>query len=672
MKKPYILLIISLLFSSAAVAQIDRSKLPEPGPAPEIKLGEVEDFTLDNGLKVFVVENHKLPRVAFSLVLERDPLVEGEKAGLTGFVGEMLTAGTTSRTKEQLDEEVDFIGASLSASSTSLYGSSLKKHQNKILELMADVLFNPVFPQAELDKLKKQALTGLAAAKDNPDAISSLLTNALVYGKEHPYGEHQTEATTENITVEDVKNYYNTYFKPNIAYLAIVGDIDAKEAEKLVKEYFGKWEQGEVPSFTYPAPQAPEQIKVAVVDRPASVQSVIKLGYPLEMNPAKEDFLPTRVLGYILGGGFNSRLNMKLREEKGYTYGARSSIGSDKLIANFIAATSVRTEVTDSALTEMIHEINKIVDEGITEEELEEAKANLSGSFGRSLENPSTIASFAINIARYDLSEDYYSTYLQRLNALTVADINAAAKKYIQPDHMYITIVGNGKEFQDKVAQFGEIKNYTNTGEEAKEVAVDADMTAEKVIANYIEAIGGEEKASAITSATIKQSSDIQGQQMQITTVHDLDQMTFEQEVSVMGQVMQKIKMENGKATISAQGQSQTLTDEQYEEAKMGMFIFPELHYEEMGYSFSLDGIHDVDGMQAYKVTVTNPTGSSVTNYYQVDNGLKIRSESPTVGTVTYKKYESVEGVLYPMEMNLQMPGMPMTLVSKVESVTFE
>ena len=672
MKKPYILLIISLLFSSAAVAQIDRTKLPEPGPAPEIKLGEVEEFTLDNGIKVFVVENDKLPRVAFSLVLERDPLVEGDKAGLTGFVGEMLTAGTTSRTKEQLDEEVDFIGASLSASSTSLYGSSLKKHQNKILELMADVLFNPVFPQSELDKLKKQALTGLAAAKDNPDAISSLLTNALVYGKDHPYGESQTEATTENITVEDVKNYYNTYFKPNIAYLAIVGDIDAREAEKVVKEYFGKWEQGDVPSNTYQAPEAPEQIRVAIVDRPASVQSVIKLGYPLEMNPAKEDFLSTRVLGYILGGGFNSRLNMKLREDKGYTYGARSSIGSDKLIANFNASTSVRTEVTDSALTEMIYEIRNIVEEGITEEELEEAKANLSGSFGRSLENPSTIANFAINIARYDLPEDYYSTYLQRLNALTVEDINAAAKKYIQPDNMYITIVGNGKEFQDKVAQFGEVKSYTNTGEEAKEIAVDADMTAERVIEKYIEAIGGEEKAAAIKSATIKQSSEIQGQQMTISTMHDLTAMKFEQEVSMMGQVMQKITMENGKAIVSAQGQSQTLTDEQYEEAKMGMFIFPELHYEEMGYSFSLDGIQDVDGVQAYKVTVTNPTGSSVTNYYQVDNGLKVRSESPTVGTVTYKKYETVEGIKYPMEMNLQMPGMPMTLVSKVESVTFE
>lgn len=665
------MLIIFLFISAVGYAQIDRTKLPEPGPAPEIELGEVKDFRLPNGLQVFVVENHKLPRVAFSLVLERDPLLEGEKAGMTGFVGEMLTAGTTNRTKEQLDEEVDFIGASLSAGSTSLYGSSLTKHQDKILELMADVLFNPMFPQAELDKLKKQALTSLAAAKDNPNAISSRLTNALVYGKEHPYGENQTEETTENITVEDIRNYYETYFKPNIAYMAIVGDINAKEAEKLVRDYFGKWESSNVPEMGYETPQAPDQIKVAIVDRPASVQSVIKLAYPLEMNPAKEDYLATRVLAYILGGGFNSRLNMKLREEKGFTYGAGSSIGSDKLIANFTASTSVRTEVTDSALTEMIHEIRKIVQEGITEEELEEAKANLSGSFGRSLENPSTIASFAINIAQYNLPEDYYSTYLQRLDDLTVEDIDAATKKYIQPDNMHITIVGNSSAFEDKLVQFGEIKKYTNTGEEAREMAMDADMTAEKVIDRYIEAIGGEEKAAAIKTANIKQSSEIQGQQMVISTFHDLSSMKFEQEVSMMGQVMQKITMENGKATISAQGQSQTLSDEQYEEAKMGMYIFPELHYKEMGYSFSLDGIQDVDGEKAYKLTVTNPTGSSVVNYYHVDTGLKIRSESPTAGNINYNKYDTVEGLKYPMEMNLQLPGMPMAIVSKVESVTF-
>lgn len=671
MKRSTLLLIISLMFSSWGFAQIDRTKLPEPGPAPEIKLGDVATFTLDNGLEVFVVENHKLPRVAFSLIINREPLFEGEKAGMTSFVGEMLMGGTETRTKDQLDEEVDFIGASLNAGSTSIYASSLKKHQDKILDLMADVLFNPIFPQDELDKLKKQALTGLAAAKDNPDAISGVVTNALVYGKDHPYGENQTEESTERIAVDDIRAYYETYFKPNIAYLAIVGDINEKEAKELVEQYFGEWEPGQVPAPVYEAPVTPSNRQVGLVDRSASVQSVIKLGYPLKMNPKNEDFLSTRVLGYILGGGFNSRLNMNLREDKGFTYGARSSIGSDRLIASFSASTSVRTEVTDSAITEMIYEIRNIAENGITEDELKEAKANLSGSFGRSLESPSTIASFAINIARYDLSEDFYSSYLQRLNALTVEDINAAAKKYIKPENMHITIVGNGGEIRDKLSQFGEVTLYTNRGEIAKEIAMNADMTAEQVIADYLEAIGGREKASAITTAKIEKSAEMEGQKMAFLTIQDVPAMQFNQEVRVMGQVMQKVRIANGKATMEGGGQSHTLTDEQYEEVKMSMFIFPELHYEELGYTIELDGIQEVDGENAYKLIISNPTGSQVVNYYSVDSGLKIRSESATSGNIDYADYETYDGVKYPGEESMQMPGMPMTIVRKVDALTF-
>lgn len=659
------------MFSSVGYAQIDRTKLPEPGPAPEIKLGDVATFTLDNGLEVFVVENHKLPRVAFSLIINREPLFEGDKAGMTSFVGEMLMGGTETRTKDQLDEEVDFIGASLNAGSTSIYASSLKKHQDKILDLMADVLFNPIFPQDELDKLKKQALTGLAAAKDNPDAISGVVTNALVYGKDHPYGENQTEESTERIAVDDIRAYYETYFKPNIAYLAIVGDINEKEAKKLVEQYFGEWEPGQVPAPVYEAPVTPGNIQVGLVDRSASVQSVVKLGYPLKMNPKNEDFLSTRVLGYILGGGFNSRLNMNLREDKGFTYGARSSIGSDRLIASFSASTSVRTEVTDSAITEMIYEIRNIAENGITEDELKEAKANLSGSFGRSLESPSTIASFAINIARYDLPEDFYSSYLQRLNALTVEDINAAAKKYIKPENMHITIVGNGGEIRDKLSQFGEVTLYTNRGEIAKEIAMNADMTAEQVIADYLEAIGGREKASAITTAKIEKSAEMEGQKMAFLTIQDVPAMQFNQEVRVMGQVMQKVRIANGKATMEGGGQSHTLTDEQYEEVKMSMFIFPELHYEELGYTIELDGIQEVDGENAYKLIISNPTGSQVVNYYSVDSGLKIRSESATSGNIDYADYETYDGVKYPGEESMQMPGMPMTIVRKVDALTF-
>src|SRR5690606_31311781 len=283
MKKIVTAFVLTLLVAVGSFAQVDRSKFPVAGPAPEIKIGEAETFTLDNGLKVFVVKNTKLPRVSFTLVLERDPILEGDKAGMTGFVGEMMMGGTKNRSKDQLDQEIDFIGASLSASSTSMYASSLKKHQAKVLELMADVLYNPVFPQEELDKLKKQPLTGLAQSKDNPNAISSRLAAAVVFGKDHPYGEMESEATINNITVDDIKSYYSTFFKPNIAYLAIVGDMDKAEAEKVVKQYFGTWTKGEVPTFTYPVPERASKRAVALVDRSSSVQSVINVTQPVQM-----------------------------------------------------------------------------------------------------------------------------------------------------------------------------------------------------------------------------------------------------------------------------------------------------------------------------------------------------------------------------------------------------
>ncbi|WP_041739652.1 insulinase family protein [Echinicola vietnamensis] len=672
MKKSIIYLFLCMAITTMGHAQVDRSKYPEPGPAPKIELQDPETFTLDNGLKVFVVENHKLPRVAFSLVLDRDPILEKDKAGMTGFVGEMLMAGTTNRSKDQLDEEVDFIGASLSAGSTSLYGSSLKEHQGKILDLMADVLFNPSFPQEELDKLKKQSLTGLATSRDEPDAISSRLAGKLVYGKDHPYGEIRTEESIEAIELADIKAYYETYFKPNIAYLAIVGDINKEEAEEVVKSHFGSWEKGQVPEMDYATPTPPAQNEVALVDRSASVQSVIDIAYPLEMSLKNPDYLDTRVLNYILGGGSSSRLFMNLREDKGYTYGAYSSIGSDQLVTSFSAGASVRTEVTDSAVSEMIYEINHIVDEGVTADELEAAKANLSGSFGRSLESPSTLASFAINIERYGLPQDFYKTYLQRLSALTVEDINAAARKYIKPENMYITIVGNGTDIKDKLDQFGPVSLYDNWGDPAKEIEMtDIDMTAEKVVANYIEAIGGEEAVNAIETAKVKVKAEVQGQVIEMTMVYDDPGMRFSQKVGMMGNTVSNTVLQEGKGTVTAMGQNKELTDEQYEEAKMNMFIFPEVHFEELMYTLALDGVKDIDGQNAYKVIVSNPTGAKSVNYYSVETGLKLKSENEKTGEITYSDYQEHDGVKYAMEMVVKSPMIPAPLNTTVESLEF-
>jgi predicted Zn-dependent peptidase len=669
MKKIAIGLLVTFLATGIAFAQVDRSKLPASGPAPEIKISEAETFTLANGLKVFVVKNTKLPRVSFTLVLERDPILEGEKAGLTTFIGDMMMGGTKNRTKDQLDQEIDFIGASLNASATSVSASSLKKHQGKVLDLMADVLFNPVFPQPELDKLKKQSLTGLATTKDDPNAISSRLSRAVLYGKNHPYGESQTEQTTKNISLEDVKAYYATYFKPNIAYLAIVGDMDKAEAQKVVNQYFGTWKKGVVPTFTYPMPVRAAKQAVALVDRSSSVQSVINVTQPVAMKIGDADYISSRLLNQILGGGSASRLFMNLREDKGYTYGAYSSIGADKLVATISASASVRSEVTDSAVYEFVYEINNLVKNGVTQEELDKAKAELAGSFGRSLEQPGTVANFALNTARYNLPKDYYATYLQKLNSYTVADINATAKRLIEPDKFIITTVGNGAEIKEKLAQFGEVMEYDNMGEPAKQLVADAAMTPEKVLENYLTAVGGADKVAAVQTAKISMDANVMGTPLTIAFVYDSQNGRYGQKLSIAGNVMQKTTLANGKGSMSVQGNSIEMAPAQLAEAQLNSYLFPEAVYKQNGYTLTLDGLKDVEGKPAYKVIITAASGAKLINYYAQDSGLKIKYENPASGDTYYGDYQATNGVLLPMSWTIKSPQIPVPLEAKVTSL---
>ncbi|MFZ9236578.1 MAG: M16 family metallopeptidase [Algoriphagus sp.] len=669
MKKFVLGILVMLLATGITFAQVDRSKLPASGPAPEIKIGEAESFTLANGLKVFVVKNTKLPRVSFTLVFDRDPILEGDKAGLSTFIGDMMMGGTKNRTKDQLDQEIDFIGASLSASATSVSASSLKKHQGKVLELMADVLFNPVFPEAELEKLKKQSLTGLATTKDDPQAISSRLSRAVLYGKNHPYGESQTEQTTKNITLDDVKAYYQTYFKPNIAYLAIVGDIEKAEAQRVVNQYFGAWKKGVVPTFTYPMPVRAAKQAVALVDRSSSVQSVIDVTQPVAMKIGDPDYISSRLLNQILGGGSASRLFMNLREDKGFTYGAYSSIEADKLVGNISASASVRSEVTDSAVYEFVYEIKNLVEKGVTQEELDKAKAELAGGFGRSLEQPGTVATFALNTARYNLPKDYYATYLQKLNAYTVADINATAKRLIEPDKFIITTVGNGAEIKEKLAQFGEVVEYDIMGEPAKQLVAEANMTAEKVLENYLTAIGGADKVAAIQTAKISMDANVMGTALTIAFVYDSQNGRYGQKLSIAGNVMQKTTLANGKGSMSVQGNSMEMSPAQLAEAQLNSYLFPEAVYKANGYTATLDGLKDVDGKPAYKVVIATASGAKLINYYAQDSGLKIKYENPASGDTFYGDYQPMNGVLLPMSWTIKSPQIPVPLEAKVTSL---
>jgi len=661
--------ILFLFFTiTTAFAQVDRSQYPEPAPAPTINIGDAETFTLPNGLKVFVVENHKLPRVTFSLILDRDPILEGAKAGYLDLVGPLMMSGTTSLNKDQLDEAIDQIGARITFGSASATASSLKKHQETLLKLFSDVLFNPSFPKDELDKLKKQSISGLAAEKDDPNAIASKVSNAVLYGKDHPYGEAPTDGTVSAITVADIQNYYNTYFRPNIGYLAIVGDITKGEAEVLVKRYFTNWKKGTVPKHEWKPAILPNTNKVILVDRPASVQSIVTVTYPIDLQYNSPDRIASSLLSYVLGGGASSRLFMNLRENKGYTYGAYSSISPDKISGSFSADASVRTEVTDSAAFQFYQELRSIANEPITEDELNAAKAYLTGSFGRSLESPSTIASFALNTEIQKLPKDYYKNYLKNLNAVTIADLNKIAPKYIKPNHSYLIIVGNTSAFKDGVTQFGEVKNYTIDGDvEQKTAVVDANMTAEKVIENYINKIGGKDKLLAIK--TIKQTGEGEIQGMRLSQVQLVDKAKgiMVQRTFMGPQEVSKMRVTKENAIASAMGQEQKLPSQMHEALQRDLLIFPELDYGK-NVKISLNGIKKVNGKDTYQVIVEK--GESRSNeYFDMVSGLKVKTESSITGEMEYLDYKDYSGVQMPSTIIVKTPQLPMALKMTMTSI---
>ncbi len=666
--KNIILLFCTAVLFHTAQAQIDRSKMPQPGPAPKIELGDYQSFTLKNGMKVFVVENHKLPRVTFNLIVDRDPIKEGDKAGYVSLAGSLLREGTTNRSKEELDEEVDFIGGSLSTSSTSVYASSLSDYKDKMMELMADVILHPAFREESFEKLKKQSLSGLQYSKNDPNTISQRVFNVLLYGKDHPYGEIETESTVENITLNDCKNYYQTFFKPNISYFAIVGDISLKEAKRLMKKYLGKWQAGDVPHMEYPDPKNPESVHIGLVDRENAVQSVISIGNLTELPPGSPDVIPMRIANQILGGGSMGRLFQNLREDKAYTYGAYSYYQTDPLIGSFRAGASVRNEVTDSAVTEFYIEMDRIREEPISETELRNAKNYITGSFARSLERPQTIANFAINTARYHLPEDYYSNYLKRVEAVSTEEVQNAARKHILPQHSNLLIVGKAEDVAAKMEKFGPVHYYDTEGNPVEApTSKKADKSAEEIIESYIKAIGGSDALQDVIDMSLTYEGSIQGQPLVlIRKLRAPNKGSMILKMSMGGQEMEVMRAtyDGQKMKRVLQGQNSPPSEEELKDVKYDYSLFPERFYlTDPEIKIEALAIKNINGEDAYEVKVTFPSGKEVLEYYSVNTGLKLRESQINKGmngeevvfNQDYGDYRLVEGVMIPHSMTLPL-----------------
>jgi len=669
MKKNLYAAITLLLFISTIVpGQIDRSKVPGPGPAPAIAFPDYDLITTANGIRVIIVKNDELPTINIRLLIDRQPVLENEFAGYIDVAGQLLRTGTTNRTKDQLDEEVDLIGGNIGSGGTSVYASGLSKNTDKLFELMSDVVLHPSFPQDELDKLITQTKSGLKFRKTEPTMIAEVIRRKLVYGDKHPYGEIETEETIDKITRDKCMEMYNTFFKSNYAIMAVVGNVDKENVMKLVDKYFGTWKQGTLQASKFDMPKQLDKVQVAFVDRPSSVQSVIRITQAVDLQRTAPDVMAVEVMNTVLGGGI-FRLFVNLREKHAYTYGAYSSLGPDELIGHFTASTSTKNAVTDSAITEIFYELNRIRNEKVEAKELQTAKNFLSGAFVRSLEEASTIANYAIDVERFKLPKDYYKTYLKRLDAITAEDVQQAAMKYLGPDKMLIDVVGSAKDVKDKLAKFGAIDTYDEDGNKIVEKpAAPITITADEIFAKFIEKTGGKAKMKVIKDKTIEMSGKMQNFDIKLKTVQKSPNKIYI-DMNFVGMFDQKQGYDGQHGwSVTPQGVVD-LTGDQLEgmqiEATMNFYD----QYKTLGLKAEVTGMKNLKGKDYYEVTLTGSTGNSMRQYFAVDDFLKFREaksmntpRGPIEQMTDYYDYKDFKGYLVATRIEQNVMGQTLEL----------
>jgi len=670
MKKYIILLLTIFILSATMNAQVDRSIQPKPGPAPKINLKEPQTFKLKNGLEVLLVENHKLPRVSVSLRLDNEPFMEGDKAGASSIAGSLLGSGTKKTSKDDFNEEMDFLGARVNFYDTGSYASSLSKYFPRVFELMADAALHPKFTQEEFDKIKNINLTGIKNEAKSVSAIAGRVRKAIGYGKNHPYGEFTSEKSLKNINLIDVENYYNTYYKPNNAYLVVVGDITLKEVKKLVKKNFKKWKKSDLPKIDFTRPTNVAQTEINFVNMPEAVQSEVKVVTIADLEMKDPDYHAVLVANQILGGDFNSYLNMNLREAHGYTYGARSSINADKYASMFRAGASVRNAVTDSTVMETIKELKRIRTELVDEETLKNVKAGYVGKFVLALERPQTIANYALNIKTNDLPNDFYKTYLEKINAVTVDDIKRVANKYFTVDKARVIVVGKALDVLPNLEKLGYKINYFDieanpTKKPEMSKPVPNGVTLQTVVDAYIKAIGGKDKVNYVKSLKVNFQAEMQGQKLDMVT-KSMAPNKQAMSMSMMGMTMMKQVFDGEKGYMERQGKKEITEGEDLENSKNKTAPFEIFGLLKGG---ELLGIEPIGDNEFYKVVK-----GKTTYFFDIKSGLKTKQISINKGpggkeisqTVSFVDYKDYSGIKLP---NMKISFGPQIIDFKIQDV---
>jgi predicted Zn-dependent peptidase len=675
MKK--IIPIVILLFLSIEIsAQVDRSQPPKSGPPPVINLGKPKTFTLKNGLKVIIVENSKLPRAYANLDIDNYPDFEGEIKGVSSLVSSLMGNGTTNQSKDGYNEEIDYMGASLSLSAGGGYASSLKRYFPRVLEMMSDGLINPVFSDEDFDKEKNILIDGIKASQKSVPDIANQVNGKLFFGSNHPFGEFANLETVGNITLNDAKKYYKTFAKPNNAYLTIVGDVVFEEVKSLVENLFGKWKKGKLPNYKMPLVNNLNVPEINFINMSNAVQSEISIGNIINISMSHPDYFALRLANQIYGGS-GGKLYLNLREDKGFTYGAYSGVETSRYVGRFNASTSVRNEVTDSSIVEIIKELDIMTYQNVTEEKLASVKEKFVGNFIMSTEQPSTIANFARNIDKFNLPENYYETYLENFQKVTIDDIKRVSDKYFKKDQIRIVVVGKGVDVISSLEKLPyDINYYDKNGDPTSkpDFSTPTGITKETVLNKYIDAIGGMDKIKDINAVSMLAEAEIQpGMKIQMVGIKAEPNKSVMM-MMMMGNTLMKMVFDGEKGSISSQGMVTPMPDESVKD-----LIKSTQPFEEVGMltddNVKFSSVEEEDGKTLNVLEYSGAEGK-VFVYFDADTGLKYKQTviakmpdgSELAQTTYFNDYREVNGVLFPYVVS--MPLGPQNLEMKIVNLT--
>jgi predicted Zn-dependent peptidase len=451
-----------------------KGKAPVSKEVLTVTLPKAYETKLSNGLQVIVLEQHKLPTFTMQMVVLSGGFSDPpDQRGAAQYTASLLREGTKSRNSRQIAEQADSLGATLSAGSalssltSNISASGLTENLDQIMELFADVILNPNFPADELGKLKTRAIAQLRSQRAQPGFLANEMFARVVYGS-HPASKVSlTPEEIRDLRPETLQKYHATNYRPNNAILAIVGDVRPAEIVARLEKTFGSWQRGEVAAAIIPKANETGPAKIHLINRVPSVQTNLILGN-LSVERADPDYFALDVMNQVLGGGASARLFLNLREDKGYTYGAYSGVSAFKYRGTFRANTEVRTEVTKGSMDELMHELKRIRDEKVEQEELDRARRTIVGSFALQLESPNALLNNIITQKLYGLPANYWDTYPQKINAITQDDVQRVARKYLDLSRLQIVAVGDASKITDVLKQYGTLDVYDTEGRPMK------------------------------------------------------------------------------------------------------------------------------------------------------------------------------------------------------------